>query len=118
MSKGPVSFIIPPAVFRLAMRIMPPHRKDWAQAMLNELAYIESGPTAVRWLVGSTLFAIKVRTTYELEKAFMSKRSFKTALVLIAVAVGVVASLYAVQKPYQQERIKFTLHRMLHAKQT
>jgi hypothetical protein len=106
------------AVVRLAIWIVPSHRKDWAQAMLNECAYIESRREAVRWIVESALFAIKERTIYELEKASMNLRAFKTALVLIAAAVSFVAGIYAIQKPYQQERIKFALCRLLDAKQT
>ena len=48
----------------------------------------------------------------------MNITTFKAALVLIAVAVSFVAGVYAIQKPYQQERIKFALCRLLDAKQT
>jgi hypothetical protein len=94
---------------------MPSHRKDWAEAMLNELAYIESGRVAVRWIIESMLFAIRERTTYELAKASVNIWTSKMALVLIAAAVCAVVGIYAVQKPYQQERIKFVLHRFLDA---
>lgn len=114
MSGGAIRFIS--AVARLAIWIMPSHRKDWAQAMLNEYAYIESRREAFRWIVESTLFAIKERTTHELEKASMKVRTFKAALVLIAAAASVVAGTYAIQKPYQQERIKFALCQSLDAK--
>lgn len=117
MSREPIKFISLGAVVRLATWIMPSHRKDWAQAMLNELAYIESRPAAVRWILECTLFAIRERTIYQLGEASMNIRTFKTALVLVAVAVSAVAGVYAVQKPYQQERIKFTLHRLLDARQ-
>lgn len=118
MSRGANRFVGAIAVARVAIWITPAHRKEWAQAMLNELAYIESSRAATRWVIGSMLFAIKERTTYELEKAFMNNRTFKTALVLVAVAVGSVAGMYALQKPYQRERIKIELHRMLVARQT
>lgn len=116
MSTDSIRFIS--AVGRLATWIMPSHRKEWAQAMLNELAYIESRPAAVRWILECTLFAIRERTTYQLKEASMNIRTLKTALVLVAVAVSVVAGGYAVQKPYQQDRIKFTLHRWLDSRQT
>lgn len=106
------------AVVRLTIWIMPPHREDWARAMLNECAYIESRREVARWIVESALFAIKERTICELERAFMNIRTFKAALVLIAVAVSFTAGIYAIQKPYQQERIKFALCRLLDAKQT
>jgi hypothetical protein len=117
MSKSVNGLISATAVVRLVAWIMPPHRKDWAHAILSELAYIETRRAAVRWIIGSTLFAIRERTNFELENATMNIRIVKTTLILIAMAVSVVAGTYAIQKPYQQERIKFALHRLLDAKQ-
>jgi hypothetical protein len=94
---------------------MPPHRESWAHAILHELAYIETRRAAARWMIGSTLFAIRERTICELEKAPMN--IVRTTLILVVMAAGVVAGTYAIQKPYQQERIKFVLHRLLDAKQ-
>lgn len=113
MSKGAIRFISPLAVVRLVMRIMPPHRKEWVEAMLNELAYIRTRQAAVRWMIESMLIAFRERTVYELGRAFMNIRPFGTALILIAVAACGIAGIYAVQKPYQQERIKFAFHRFL-----
>ncbi|MCS0608887.1 hypothetical protein NX773_12000 [Massilia solisilvae] len=111
---GLISSII---VVRLVIWIMPPHRTGWAHEILNELAYIETRRAAARWIIGSTLLAIRERVTYQLEHAFMNIRIIRTSLILVAIAVSVVAGTYAIQKPYQQERIKFTLHRLLDAKQ-
>lgn len=116
MSKRANRLISSVTAVRLVIWIMPPHRKGWAHEILNELAYIETRPAAVRWIIGSTLFAIRERATYQLENAFMNIRAIKTTLILIAMAVSVVAGTYAIQKPYQQERIKFALHRFLEAK--
>lgn len=102
----------------LAIWIMPPHRKDWARAMLNECAYIESRPAAARWIIEGTLLAIKERTIYQLETIPMNIRVFKAGLVLITAAVAVIVGVYAIQKPYQQERIKFALCKLLDTKQT
>jgi hypothetical protein len=96
---------------------MPRHRQDWARAVLNELAYIESRRAIVRWIIESTMFAVRVRITYELENTSMNLRSFKTTIILFVIAVSAVGGTYAIQKPYQQERIKFTLHRLLDTKQ-
>jgi len=119
MSRGANGFVgvIAVAVTRVVVWITPPHRKEWARAMLNELAYVESSRAAVRWVIGSMLFAVRERTIYQLENAFMNNRIFKTALVLVAVAVCSVAGMYAIQKPYQKERIKVELRRMLVARQ-
>ena len=118
MSRGANRLVIPIAVARMVIWIMPPHRKEWARAMLNELAYIESSRAAVGWVIGSMLFAVRERTIYQLEKALMNNKVLKTALVLVAVAVSGVAGTYAVQKPYQKERIKVELRRMLVARQS
>lgn len=104
------------AIVRLVTWIMPPHRKGWAHAILNELAYVDTRRAAARWVIGTILFAIGERIHYGLENASMN--IIRTSLILIAMAVGVVAGTYAIQKPYQQERIKFALHRLLDATQT
>jgi hypothetical protein len=103
-------------IIRLVTWIMPPNRKGWTLAILNELYFIEPRRAVLRWMIGSTLVAIKERTTYELENASMNM--IRTSLIVVAMAVGIVAGTYAIQKPYQQERIKFALHHLLHAKQT
>ena len=87
---------------KLIIWIIPVHLKDWAVAMLNESEYIESRSEAVHWIVQSVLFTIKERSIYELEKTLMNYRAFTGALSLIALAVGLIAGTYAIQKPYQQ----------------
>jgi hypothetical protein len=103
-------------IVRLVAWIMPPHRKEWAQAIVNELAYIETRRAAVRWMIGTTLLAIRERSNYELENASMNTKIIKTALILLAVGAGIVGGTYAIQKPYQQERIKATVYRLLDAR--
>jgi len=115
MSKSTDRLIGFNTIVRMVAWLMPPHRKDWTNAILNELAYIGTRRAVMRWIIGSMLFAIRERSIYELEKASMNIGTVKTILILGAVAVGVVAGTYAIQKPYQQERIKFTLHRLLNA---
>jgi hypothetical protein len=111
-------FISRAAIGRLATWVLPPHRKEWAEAMLNEIAYIESRRIAVRWFFGCALFVISERTSYELEKAFMNYKIFKIISCLGIATVIAVMGIYAVQKPYQKERIKIALHRAFDAKQT
>lgn len=110
MSRGVNRFT---SMVRIVIWITPQHRKEWVRAMLNELAYIESPREAGRWMIGSLLFAIRERAIHELEEGLMNNKALKTALVLMVVAVGAVAGTYAIQKPYQQERIRITLHRWL-----
>lgn len=101
------------AALRLVVWILPWQRKEWAEAMLNEIAYVGSYWTALRWMLGSTLCAIQERASYELEKTFMSRRFLKAALGISAVLMVTMIGVYAIQKPYQRERIKLTLlHRV------
>lgn len=90
---------------RLATWILPPQRKDWAEAMLNEIAYVGSRRAALCWALGSTLFAIRERTSYALASALRFRRPHKALLGLSAAAVIAVIGVYAIQKPYQRERI-------------
>jgi hypothetical protein len=97
------------AAIRFATWIMPPHRKEWAEAMLNEMAYIPSRRAAWYWLLGCTLFAIRQRASYELVRACMPNGILKTFFKLSVASVVVVAGVYAMQKPYQRERIWMTV---------
>ena len=48
----------------LAKRILPAQQRDWADAMRNELAYISSDATAVRWAVGCIFASMNERLNY------------------------------------------------------
>lgn len=98
-----------PIATRFATWVLPSHRKEWAGAMFNELAYVESSRHMVRWIAGSVLSAIKARTSYEMERTFMSRGILKTFLALGAVMIVTMAGVYAIQKPYQRERIKLVI---------
>lgn len=89
---------------RLAGGILPSHHKDWAEAMFNEMAYIPSRRTALRWALGSTWCAIRLRASYEFGKTVRS-RATQTLLGLVAVAVIAALGVYSIQRPYQRERI-------------
>lgn len=109
MANGNMRSAGPTAAVRLAMWILPPHRKDWAAAMLNEMAYVGSRRIAWRWVLGCILFAIRERASYQLTKTFATHRILKTVFGLSAAFVFVVAGVWMVQKPYQQERILITI---------
>jgi hypothetical protein len=109
MASGKGKFNDLTTAIRFATWLMPPHRKEWAEAMLNEMAYIESRRAASRWLLGCMLFAAKQRASHELRKVFMPHGIVKTCLSLSAVAVMAVIGIYAMQKPYQRERIRIAL---------
>lgn len=97
------------AAIRLAIWILPPHRKDWAEAMLNEMAYIRSRRGAWYWAFGCALFVIRERASYALARTFATRRILKTLLGLSAALVFTLAGVYMVQKPYQRERIWITV---------
>ena len=90
---------------RFATWIMPPHRKDWAAAMLNEIAYVRSRRAAWHWVLGCTLFAIRERTSYELASAFTLRGMRSTLFKLSAASLMAVMGLYMIQKPYPRERV-------------
>lgn len=118
MSADDIRFAPPIGIaLRLATWLLPPHRKSWAETMFNEIAYIPSRRVALRWALGCTLSAVRERTSYEFGRTFMRHRTLKTLLGLGAASVILVAGLYAVQKPYQRERISITLHQIFAAKQ-
>lgn len=110
-------FISPAAIVRWAILILPPHRKDWAEAMLNEVAYIESRRAAIRWAVECTFFVISERISYELRRKLMNQKVFKFMLGLGAAAAILVVGIYAALEPYQKERINMGLHRAFAANQ-
>ncbi|MGH7044605.1 MAG: hypothetical protein ACREFY_21070 [Acetobacteraceae bacterium] len=118
MAGDNIRFSRPIAIaIRLTTWMLPPNRKSWTQAMFNEIASIPSRRTALRWVFGCTLSAVRERTSYELGRTLMHHRVLKTLLGLGAASVIIVAGLYAVQKPYQRERISITLHRIFEGKQ-
>jgi beta-lactamase regulating signal transducer with metallopeptidase domain len=93
---------------RFATWVLPSNRKEWAAAMLNEVEYVES-QHMLRWIAGSVLSAVKARVSYEMERTFMSRGILKTFLALCAVMVVAIGGVYAMQKPYQRERIKLVI---------
>lgn len=111
-------FRIQTVAVRFAIRMLPPARRDWAEAMFNEVAYIESRRAALNWVLGCMLCALKARVSFELERTFMNRRILKAALSLGAASVIAIVGIYAAQKPYQRERISITLHRFFESHPT
>lgn len=93
----------------LTALIMPPHRKEWAEAMLNEIAYVDSTRQMLPWIFGSVLSALKARAPYELETTIMRRGILKTSVTLSALLVVALIGMYTVLKPYQRERIKLAV---------
>ena len=93
------------SVLRIATWILPPHRKEWAEAMLNEMAYVGSRRAAAFWVLGAALFAIRERASYELVSMLRPSKTGKVLLGLSLATVITVMGVYIIQKPYQRERI-------------
>ena len=106
-----------PAVYRLATWLLPPHRKQWAEAMLNEAAYLRSRRAALQWVLGCTLTVIRERVAYELESTFMIRTSLKVLLGLVAVFVIGAVGIYIDAKPYQRARIWIAVREATHSGQ-
>jgi len=98
-----------PTATRFATWVLPSHRKEWAGAMLNEVAYVDSSRQVLRWIAGSVLSAMKARVSFEMERTFMNRGILKTCFTLGAVIAVTMIGVYAVQKPYQRERIRLVI---------
>jgi hypothetical protein len=105
MGNGNATSRVLSAATRFAGWIMPPHRRDWAEAMLNEVAYVETRRAAWFWILGCVLSAMRERAAYELTAPVNSRGTLKLLLRLGAAAFVALVGVYAVQKPYQRERI-------------
>lgn len=82
----------PNAAVRFATWILPACRKEWAEAMFNETAYIESRRIAWIWVLECTLFAVRERASFELERTFMDTNNLimrNTVFAWIALAACV-----------------------------
>jgi hypothetical protein len=99
---------------RIAGRLLPPHRKEWGEAMLNEVAYIESRRAAAWWLFGCFAAALRERAIFELGRTFMTRRIVKVAAGILAVLAFVAIGTYIDAKPYQRERIWIAVHDVIH----
>ena len=106
MSNGNMRPMAPTAAIRFATWILPRHRRDWAEAMLNEVAHIGSRRAAVLWALGCMLFALKERSSYEFARALPTHAIPKALLGVSAALILTVTGVYAIQKPYQRERIR------------
>lgn len=93
------------AAIRLTTWLLPLERKEWAEAMFNEMPYVGSRRAAAFWVLGATLFAIRERASYELVGMLRPRGIFEALVGLSLAMVITVMGVYIVQKPYQRERI-------------
>lgn len=100
---------LPVALIRFAGRMLPEHRREWAEAALNEVAYIGSRRAALSWALGCMLFALKERSSYDFGRAIPTHLTLKTLVRVSAMLAIAVVGVYAIQKPYQRERISLTM---------
>jgi len=92
--------------------MLPPNRKEWAEAMLNESSHIDSRGAALQWALGCVLAASRERIGYEFGRTVVSRRICKVVLGAGAMLVIAGATIYVTAKPYQRERIWITVQGM------
>lgn len=91
--------------YRIARHLLPHHRKDWAEAMFNEVAYLGSRRAELQWTASCVLAAFRERVAFELESTFMTRRIFKVLLGTAAAMIFIAIGFYIDAKPYQRERM-------------
>ena len=103
------------ALMRLALWLLPPHRKEWGAAMINELEFLASRAAAARWAVGCALTCVRERIVFELGWTNMTRRILKFTMAAGIVVVAFLAGVYIIAKPYQRERIQIMVRHALTA---
>jgi hypothetical protein len=100
-------------MLQLTALLLPAHRKEWGEAMVNELAYMSSGREALRWAFGCVMAACRERLAHELGTAFMRKKLRRTVLAIGLVLAVMAAGTWFDLKQYQRDRILITLEQKL-----
>lgn len=100
-------------LMQLTALLLPAHRREWGDAMLNELACIDSGRESLRWALGCMFAACRERIRHELGTAFMRKKLRRTVLVLGLLFAIIATGLWFDLKQYQRDRILITLEQKL-----
>ena len=102
------------ALVRLSAWLLPSERSDWGAAMVADLHYIDGEVRAVWWSVGCVFASGKTAALcwISTEKWRLGmRRSIGNTLAGVTIfAVAAVSGTYAIQKPYQRERIAIWLH--------
>jgi hypothetical protein len=101
------------ALMRLAVWLLPPHRKEWGAAMFNELEFLPSRAAAARWALGCTLTSVRERLVFELGWTNMTRRILKFTAAAGILLVTFLAGVYIIAKPYQRERIQIMVRHAL-----
>jgi hypothetical protein len=98
--------------------MLPAHKKEWAEAMLNEAEYSKSHREALQWVLGCVFAALQERVAYELGRTLMNRKARNFLLGLGAMLVATVIGIYITAKPYQRERIWIALGQTPHSEQS
>jgi hypothetical protein len=96
-------------LLRLTARLLPPHRKEWGDAMHREIDAIESPRAARAWARGCAWAALTERIAYEMEIKRMSRKLLKVLLASMAMLIVVSTGILIDSKPYQRERMRLEL---------
>jgi hypothetical protein len=86
--------------------LLPPNRKHWAEAMINEMEAINSRRAAIDWAMGCLFVALKERVLSEAGRSLMRRRVFQVTVGIAAVLFLSCAGIYATAKPYQRVRMQ------------
>jgi hypothetical protein len=109
------SFRKAPVSHRLVAWILPAHRKEWADAMLHEAAYITPRRSAIAWVLSCTCAALGERFNYELEQMTMKRRILLAVAAFGSVLLASSIFVYVSAKPYQRDRLWISLQQAVHS---
>jgi hypothetical protein len=101
------------ALVRLAANLLPRGRSDWGRAMMAEVHHIESERDAIFWAFGCLGASGKTRISTWISmnrRMEMRGKVIRSLVGIMALALVSTAGVYAVQKPYQKDRIAIWLH--------
>lgn len=102
------------ALVRLAARLLPRDREDWGKAMMAEVQHIGKERDAVFWAFGCLGASGKTRISSWIlmnnRRMDMREKVIWSLGGIMALALVSAAGVYAVQKPYQKDRIAIWLH--------
>lgn len=101
-------------LMRLSAWLLPPHRQDWAEAMINELDAIGSRRAAIGWILGCVCTALRERVIFEITGSYpMRRKIFRLSIALAAMLILGIAGVIIGSKPYQRERLRIEMCRMI-----
>jgi hypothetical protein len=106
MTRNPGAARASALLLRWLAWLLPTSRKDWAEAMINELEATNSRRAAFDWAIGCLFVALRERIHFEAGRSLMRRRVLQVAIGLAATLFLACAGIYATAKPYQRVRLQ------------